>query len=79
MAKKGSRRPWRVRFAWAGGVCGCETFEDLDRAKTLIDTLRRNAGRNGSGCHVTVVHRDHPDKVTEFDIDPAEEACDDQD
>jgi hypothetical protein len=47
MAKRGETRPHRVRFEWANGVKGCETFTSRDRANDFMDQLARTATQSG--------------------------------
>ena len=45
MAKRGEKRPWRVRFSYENGARGTETFTDLERVRLHVEELRRNAAR----------------------------------
>lgn len=47
MAKRGERRPWRVRFEWANGVKGVDTFRTEEDAERRAREIRER-GESGN-------------------------------
>lgn len=61
MAKRGERRPWRVRFEWANGVKGVDTFrteEDAERRAREIRERHENGNAPSALLSCVVENRD---------------------
>jgi len=59
MAKRGERRPWRVRYVWTTGVKGTDTFTTRDEADSRADKIRAAGERwDDRDVTVTVERRD---------------------
>jgi hypothetical protein len=60
MAKRGETRPWRVRFEWANGVKGVDTFrteEDAERRAREIRERDANGAAPSALLSCEVSHR----------------------
>ena len=58
MSKRGTTRPWRVRFAWDHmEIKGVDTFHSLEDADICRNRMVDQARRHEWGLHVTVEHR----------------------
>ena len=60
MAKRGSTRPWRVRFEWENGVTDTDTKTSRGDAEALRDLVLRTAEQRQLHVTVEISHRDRP-------------------
>lgn len=60
MAKRGSARPWRVRYHWTNGVTGVDTYHDQEEAEMKAEQIRQAAARRAD-VDVTVTVERRPE------------------
>lgn len=54
MAKRGERRPWKVRYEWSNGIKGVVTCSTESEAAIHADKIR-TAGERRADADVTVM------------------------
>lgn len=57
MAKRGSTRPWRMKFEWDNGVKGVVTFHTEEEAEHAAKQQRERVGQNGARCTTVTVEK----------------------
>jgi len=57
MAKRGERRPWRVRFEWDNGVKGADSYSSESLAELKADEIRRAAESQDRQVTITIEDR----------------------
>lgn len=54
MAKRGEKRPWRVRFLWENGVKGTKTFASVSEVRLFVEKIRATAESRDMGLSLTL-------------------------
>jgi hypothetical protein len=57
MAKRGERRPWKVRYEWSNGIKGTDSYTSRDQAEMKAEQIRRTAVARDMVVTVDVTHR----------------------